>query len=85
MADLVHDPRPVSADVARAFRIALRRPYRIRNIIRHGGATQGVALEASLRTAAPLVGAGLDRIGLALPFCRSVRRNGPSPPTHPCG
>lgn len=62
MADLVQDPRPVLNDVAGAFRIALRRLYRTRNIILHGGATQGVALEASLRTAAPLVGAGLDRI-----------------------
>ncbi|MGW4874797.1 hypothetical protein [Streptomyces chartreusis] len=62
MADLVTDPRPVLGDVAGAFRIALRRLYRTRNIILHGGATQGVALEASLRTAAPLVGAGLDRI-----------------------
>ncbi|MFD2281757.1 hypothetical protein ACFSUJ_21050 [Streptomyces lusitanus] len=62
MADLVQNPRPVLNDVAGAFRIALRRLYRTRNIILHGGATQGVALEASLRTAAPLVGAGLDRI-----------------------
>lgn len=62
MADLVNDPRPVLGDVARAFRIAMRRLYRTRNIILHGGATQGVALEASLRTAAPLIGAGLDRI-----------------------
>ncbi|MET8956682.1 integrase [Streptomyces sp. NPDC004533] len=62
MADLVQDPRPVLGDVVGAFRIALRRLYRTRNIILHGGATQGVALEASLRTAAPLVGAGLDRI-----------------------
>lgn len=62
MVDLVQDPRPVLNDVAGAFRIALRRLYRTRNIILHGGATQGVALEASLRTAAPLVGAGLDRI-----------------------
>ncbi len=62
MADLVQNPRPVLGDVAGAFRIALRRLYRTRNIILHGGATQGVALEASLRTAAPLVGAGLDRI-----------------------
>ncbi|MFE2536868.1 integrase [Streptomyces sp. NPDC059371] len=62
MADLVKDPRPVLGDVAGAFRIALRRLYRTRNIVLHGGATQGVALEASLRTAAPLVGAGLDRI-----------------------
>ncbi|MEU5632219.1 integrase [Streptomyces rishiriensis] len=62
MADLVQNPRPVLGDVAGAFRIALRRLYRTRNIVLHGGATQGVALEASLRTAAPLVGAGLDRI-----------------------
>ncbi|MDT3728107.1 hypothetical protein ROS62_25815 [Streptomyces sp. DSM 41972] len=62
MAGLVQNPRPVLNDVAGAFRIALRRLYRTRNIILHGGATQGVALEASLRTAAPLAGAGLDRI-----------------------
>ncbi|MFG2133335.1 hypothetical protein ACGFNV_37010 [Streptomyces sp. NPDC048751] len=62
MADLVQDPRPVLNDVAGAFRIALRRLCRTRNIILHGGATQGVALEASLRTAAPLVGAGLDGV-----------------------
>lgn len=49
-------------DVTGAFRIALRRLYRTRNIILHGGTTQGVALEASLHTAAPLVRAGLDRI-----------------------
>jgi hypothetical protein len=62
MADLVQNPRPVLGDVVGAFRIALRRLCRARNIILHGGATQGVALEASLRTAAPLVGPGLDRI-----------------------
>lgn len=62
MTDLVQDRQTVLADVARAFRIALRRLYRTRNIILHGGATQGVALDASLRTAAPLVGAGSDRI-----------------------
>ncbi|MBD3932276.1 integrase [Streptomyces chumphonensis] len=62
MTDLVRGPRPVLSDVRGAFRVALRRLYRTRNIILHGGATQGVALEASLRTAAPLVGAGLDRI-----------------------
>ncbi|MBQ0985290.1 hypothetical protein KBZ10_12330 [Streptomyces sp. F63] len=62
MADLVKTPRPVLGDVRCAFRIALRRLYRTRNIILHGGATRGVALEASLRTGAPLVGAGLDRI-----------------------
>ncbi|MEU1600423.1 hypothetical protein ABZ468_48675, partial [Streptomyces sp. NPDC005708] len=62
MTDLVHNPRTVPVDVARAFRVALRRLYRTRNTILHGGATQGVVLAASLRTAAPLVGAGSDRI-----------------------
>ncbi|WP_194373239.1 integrase [Streptomyces alkaliphilus] len=62
MADLIQNPRAVLNDVASTFRVALRRLYRARNIILHGGAPRGVALEASLRTAAPLVGAGLDRI-----------------------
>lgn len=62
MADLVQNPRRQLDEVNHAFRIAMRRLYRTRNIILHGGATQGVALDASLRTAAPLLGAGLDRI-----------------------
>ncbi|MFD3775132.1 integrase [Streptomyces sp. NPDC058612] len=62
MAALVQDPGKQLAEVNHAFRIAMRRLYRTRNIILHGGATQGVALDASLRTAAPLLGAGLDRI-----------------------
>jgi hypothetical protein len=41
---------------------SLRRLYRQRNLVLHGGKTSGVALTASLRTAAPLVGAGLDRL-----------------------
>ncbi|WP_329564466.1 hypothetical protein OG711_38705 (plasmid) [Streptomyces uncialis] len=62
MTALVNEPRKQLAEVNRAFRIAMRRLYRTRNIILHGGATQGIALDASLRTAAPLLGAGLDRI-----------------------
>ncbi|MFJ1914305.1 integrase [Streptomyces sp. NPDC088147] len=62
MAALLTDPRRVLNEVMGTYRIALRRLYRTRNIVLHGGATQGVALHASLRTAAPLVGAGLDRI-----------------------
>lgn len=62
MAALVQNPVKQLAEVNHAFRIAMRRLYRTRNIILHGGATQGVALDASLRTAAPLLGAGLDRI-----------------------
>jgi serine/threonine-protein kinase len=44
---------------------SLRRLYRLRNIVLHGGAIQPVSLNATLRTAAPLVGAGLDRIAHA--------------------
>ncbi|MGD9484975.1 NAD(P)-binding protein [Streptomyces sp. TRM70308] len=62
MVALLANPRSQLNDVTKAFRIAMRRLYRIRNIILHGGATHGVALEAALRTAAPLLGAGLDRI-----------------------
>ncbi len=36
--------------------------YRQRNLVLHGGRTSAVALRACLRTAAPLVGAGSDRI-----------------------
>jgi|SRR5579871_294690 len=44
---------------------AFLRLYRQRNLVLHGGKTDGVALRASLRTAAPLVGAGMDRIAHA--------------------
>jgi hypothetical protein len=41
---------------------ALRRLYRQRNLVVHGGQTAGFGLASALRTAAPLVGAGLDRV-----------------------
>lgn len=41
---------------------AIRRLYRCRNIVVHGGATSGALLEATVRLATPLVGAALDRI-----------------------
>ncbi|MGW8863349.1 hypothetical protein ACWGNY_30755 [[Kitasatospora] papulosa] len=62
MVALLAAPRAQLNEVTKAFRIAMRRLYRTRNIVLHGGATNGVALDASLRTAAPLLGAGLDRI-----------------------
>jgi len=40
----------------------LRRLYRQRNSVLHSGRTDAVALPSTLRLAAPLVGAGLDRI-----------------------
>ncbi|XVV11245.1 hypothetical protein ACQP2X_41405 [Actinoplanes sp. CA-131856] len=62
MRRVITDPRRELAAVATIFRLALRRLYRTRNIVLHGGSTQGVAVKATLRIAAPLVGAGLDRI-----------------------
>lgn len=62
MYRVVTNPKAELATAASIFGIAMRRLYRTRNIVLHGGSTQGVALKAALRTAAPLVGAGLDRI-----------------------
>lgn len=52
-------------DVHIRFKVAIRRLYRARNIVLHGGSVQSRTLEAALRTAAPLVGAGLDRMAHA--------------------
>jgi len=62
MSRLVADPFGELRDVRVVFAGVLRRLYRHRNIVVHGGTTASVALEAALRTAAPLVGAGLDRL-----------------------
>jgi hypothetical protein len=62
MIELAHDPRKTLTTVKGYAQQATRRQ---RNLVLHGGRTWGVALEASLRTAAPLVGAGLDRIAYA--------------------
>ena len=53
--------RDVEMHVARAF----RRLYRQRNLVLHGGEIEAVALSATLRVVAPLVGAGFDRIAHA--------------------
>lgn len=60
--------RPGSAlrDVRLHAGRALRRLYRQRNMVLHGGKIEAVALEACLRVAAPLVGAGFDRIAHAV-------------------
>jgi hypothetical protein len=58
------DPNPPAQlqDVQRIIAVALIRLYRHRNIVVHAGTTSAIALEATLRTAAPLIGAGFDRI-----------------------
>lgn len=62
MIELHSNPRPTLGRVNGYMRGTMRRLYRQRNIVLHGGSTQSVALRATLRTAAPLVGAVLDRI-----------------------
>jgi hypothetical protein len=62
MRKLLIQPSSTLQDVLAPIKVAIRRFYRARNIVLHGGSTQGVSLEAALRTGAPLLGAGLDRI-----------------------
>lgn len=62
MRRMLQAPRKELDDVRRVFVAAMRRFYRQRNIVTHSGHTNGVALDAALRTAAPLIGAGLDRL-----------------------
>ncbi|HET9893920.1 MAG TPA: hypothetical protein VFQ44_03200 [Streptosporangiaceae bacterium] len=62
MRNLLAEPRKTLNDVLVPIKVAIRRFYRSRNIVLHGGSTQGISLEAALRTGAPLIGAGLDRV-----------------------
>lgn len=59
---LFSDPRRLLLDVRAHAAESLRRLYRQRNLVLHSGRTEAVALGAALRTASPLVGAGIDRI-----------------------
>jgi hypothetical protein len=58
-------PQAKLKDIESHLCVAFRRLYRQRNLILHGGKTGAVALRACLRTIAPLVGAGMDRIAHA--------------------
>lgn len=62
MRDLLARPDVILKDIHDHATVAFRRFYRQRNLVLHSGKTDAVALRASLRTAAPLVGAGMDRI-----------------------
>ncbi|WFP16861.1 hypothetical protein [Citricoccus muralis] len=65
MAQLMSEPRKTLSDVEAHVASAMRRLYRQRNIVMHGGSTETLTLESTLRTCAPLVGASLDRIAHA--------------------
>lgn len=62
MIELIEAPRAVLTRVRDYVEASLLRLYRCRNIVLHGGSTGGVALPATLRVAAPLAGAALDRV-----------------------
>ncbi|WP_345433939.1 hypothetical protein [Actinoallomurus vinaceus] len=62
MKELLANRRQVLGRVRFYVEVSLRRLYRSRNIVLHGGSIGGVALTATLRVTAPLVGAALDRI-----------------------
>ncbi|MGV9326761.1 hypothetical protein [Streptosporangium sandarakinum] len=62
LRELLADERRVLERVRGYVEVSLRRLYRCRNIVLHGGSTGGVALPAALRVTAPLVGAALDRL-----------------------
>ena len=59
---LIQNPSRGLSDVQTHIADAFQRLYRQRNLILHGGKTDSVALNGSLRTASKLVGAGMDRI-----------------------
>jgi hypothetical protein len=65
MRELLHEPHAVMSRVYQRAAEALRRLYRHRNLVLHWGRMDAVGLPAALRTAAPLVGAGVDRIAHA--------------------
>jgi hypothetical protein len=59
------NPRSGLRDVVRYTRAAFRRLYRCRNMVLHWGRIEGEIRKACLRTTAPLIGAGIDRIAHA--------------------
>lgn len=62
MKAVLAEPSRQLDDVRSIIRGVFRRLYRQRNIVVHGGNTAAIALDSCLRTAAPLIGAGLDRL-----------------------
>lgn len=62
MSKLIGDSRRTLGDIKAHMTTAMRRVYRHRNLVMHGGAVSVATLPMTLRTAAPLIGAGLDRI-----------------------
>jgi hypothetical protein len=72
MKDLLQNPQSRLKSIRDHMNDTFSRIYRQRNLVLHAGRTRAVALRATLRTAAPLVGAGLDRISHAR-FVKNMR------------
>lgn len=66
VAKLINSPYQVLHQIREQVRETMHRLYRQRNRVVHGGLVESEYLEATLRTAAPLIGAGFDRIAQAL-------------------
>ena len=62
MTALLSDTRSVLGRVEAYLRSSLRRLYRQRNMVLHGGSDRPIAISATVRTAGPLVAATLDRL-----------------------
>ena len=62
MQVLVREPHQSLRDIEIHLQRAIRRLYRVRNLVLHNAATDSLTLSAALQTAAPLLGAGIDRV-----------------------
>jgi len=62
ISEIMADPRGVLMRVTKYVEEAIRRLYRQRNLVLHAGITDSVAMNPTLRTVPPLVGAGFDRL-----------------------
>jgi hypothetical protein len=70
--EILRDPQRRMKVIRDHIHDTFARLYRQRNLVLHAGRTKAVAIRATLRTAAPLVGAGLDRISHAR-FVKNLR------------
>lgn len=59
---IIKDPAGHLRRIRQYIQETFRRLYNQRNLVMHGGSFRSIALSATLRTAPPLVGAGLDRL-----------------------
>jgi hypothetical protein len=62
MLQILRQPRHELGNVQAQVSQSLRRLYRQRNLVLHWGRTRAVSLRPCIRSAAPLIGAGIDRI-----------------------